>query len=190
MKNIVFLLSLIAMTITNAQENAGLPYAEIPKSEENYTASSSVGRMVDALGFRYYWASHALSAKDLAYKISADSRSCQETVSHIYELTVMTCRLLKIAGKPQKEIGKLSFKELRAQTLRNIEVISNAIKESQDLANFDQKKEGKVTLPFYHIINGPLADAIWHTGQLAVFRRASGNPINPKINHFAGTINP
>ena len=173
----------------NAQENEVLPYVEIPKPDKHYTASSTVVRMIDALGFRYYWASHKLTAKDLAYKISEDSRSCQETVTHIYDLTATTLRLLKIAQKQHEETSKLTFEVLRAQTLHNIKAISNAIKSSKDLADFDIKKEGKVTLPFYYIINGPIADAIWHTGQLAVFRRASGNPINPKINHFTGTIN-
>ena len=82
----------------------------------------------------------------------------------------------------------MNYQAIRSQTLLNIEAISKAIKNCEDLAEFDQKKEGKTTLQFYNIINGPIADAIWHTGQLAVFRRASGNPINSKVNHFLGTV--
>jgi hypothetical protein len=40
----------------------------------------------------------------------------------------------------------------------------------------------------YNLINGPIADATWHTGQVASFRRSSGNPIHSKINQFSGTV--
>jgi len=49
-------------------------------------------------------------------------------------------------------------------------------------------KEERVSIPFFNIINGPIADAIWHTGQVASFRRSSGNPISSKLNHFKGTV--
>ena len=43
----------IFTTTMNAQE---LPYYEIPKETNKYTAGSVASRMVDGLGFRYYWA--------------------------------------------------------------------------------------------------------------------------------------
>ena len=39
---------------------------------------------------------------------------------------------------------------------------------------------------FWHIINGPIADAFTHVGQINSFRRLSGNPV-PKANVFTGT---
>jgi len=36
------------------------------------------------------------------------------------------------------------------------------------------------------MMNGPLADAIYHVGQIVVFRRANGNPQNPRVNVFMG----
>jgi len=175
------------MTIL-AQNKSDLPFYEIPKAEQSYTAQSTTGRIVDALGFRFYWSSFGLTDKDLSYKISAESRSCQETIIHIYDLTTTILRLTKIDFKQSKEKSEMSFSDLRSQTLLNIDAISKAIKASKDLAEFDLKKDGKITVSFFNIINGPIADAIWHTGQLAVFRRASGNPINPKVNHFSGTV--
>tara|TARA_R110002111_G_scaffold169391_1_gene235280 strand:- start:7463 stop:7678 length:216 start_codon:yes stop_codon:yes gene_type:complete len=51
-----------------SQEEGALPYREIPDYSDNYTASTVAARMIDALGFRFYWASNTLSEKDLAYK--------------------------------------------------------------------------------------------------------------------------
>lgn len=39
--------------------------------------------------------------------------------------------------------------------------------------------------PFWHIINGPLSDALTHVGQINSFRRLAGNPV-PRVNVFAG----
>ena len=47
-----------------------------------------------------------------------------------------------------------------------------------------------MTFPFWNMINGPISDAIWHSGQVVANRRASGNPINPKVNVFIGKTMP
>ena len=39
--------------------------------------------------------------------------------------------------------------------------------------------------PFWHIINGPVADALTHVGQINSFRRLAGNP-TPKARVFVG----
>jgi hypothetical protein len=42
--------------------------------------------------------------------------------------------------------------------------------------------------PFWNQLNGPIADCIWHTGQIVSFRRSSGNPFTEKANVFMGTL--
>ena len=39
---------------------------------------------------------------------------------------------------------------------------------------------------FWHLLNGQLSDAIYHTGQIVSFRRTNENPVNPKMNVFMG----
>jgi hypothetical protein len=51
-----------------------------------------------------------------------------------------------------------------------------------------QRTDNKSEYPFWNQINGPIEDAVWHSGQLAILRRASGNPINPKASVFSGKI--
>lgn len=187
MKTKLFLITLFFLSIS-MQSQEKLPYFEIPQMEETYTAQNTVGRMLDGLGFRYYWATEGLRAEDLAYQPKGEGRSCQSTISHLYDLSNMMLRLTKTDFKQGKEKEQMTFLEMRKQTLLNIQAISNKIKTSKDLAEFTEKKDGKITIPFFNVINGPIADAIWHTGQVASFRRSSGNPINSKVNHFSGTV--
>ena len=171
-----------------AQSNTKLPYYEIPSSEENYTAGAVVGRMIDGLGFRYYWATEGLTEKDLQYKPNEKGRTTQATVTHLYDLSNMLLGLTKTTLKQSKKKSEMTFSEMRAQTLLNIKAVSVTIKGTKDLSIFSTKRNGKIAMPFFNVINGPIADAIWHTGQVASFRRSSGNPINSKINHFSGTV--
>lgn len=38
------------------------------------------------------------------------------------------------------------------------------------------------------MLNGPIADALWHVGQVVSFRRSSGNPFNSKVSVFSGKV--
>jgi hypothetical protein len=170
----------------NAQEK--LPYSEIPKMEENYTAQTTVARMIDGLGFRYFWASEGLETGDLNYQPEGKGRNSLETIHHIYDLSNSMLRLTKTDFKQAKDKEEMTFLEIRKQTLLNFDALRNKILATIDLSELSTKIEGKVTIPFFYMINGPIADAIWHTGQIASFRRSSGNPINSKVNHFSGTL--
>ncbi|MFK8059150.1 MAG: hypothetical protein AB8B78_03570 [Polaribacter sp.] len=186
MKIFTFLILFSITFSMNSQEK--LPYYEIPEMEENYTAQTTVARMIDGLGFRYYWSTEGLKTKDLAYKPAAKGRSSLETVHHIYDLSSTMLRLTKTDFKQAKDKKEMTFLEMRKQTLLNFEALRNKILSTKNLSELSIKKNEKVSIPFFYMINGSIADAIWHTGQIASFRRSSGNPINPKVNHFSGTV--
>ena len=187
MKILLNITTIFFFTISmNSQNN--LPYYQIPEMEENYTAQNTVARMIDGLGFRYFWATEGLRASDLAYQPKGEGRNCQKTIHHIYDLSTKMLSLTKTEFKQEIEKDKMLFAEIRKQTLLNLEALSNIIKTSKDLSEFTIRKDGEISIPFFYIINGPIADAIWHTGQIASFRRSSGNPINSKVNHFSGTV--
>ena len=183
---LIIMIILFAVTSINSQEK--LPYREIPVMAESYTAQNTVARMIDGLGFRYYWATKGLRAKDLAYQPKGEGRDCQQTVNHLYDLSNMMLRLTKTDFKQEMEKEKMTFAEMRGQTLLNFQAFSDRIQSSKELSEFTIRKAGKITVPFLNIINGPISDAIWHAGQIASFRRSSGNPINSKVNHFSGTV--
>jgi uncharacterized damage-inducible protein DinB len=187
MKVKLIIIAVVLFTIPiNSQKI--LPYYQIPKMEESYTAQNTVARMVDGLGFRYYWATEGLRAEDLAYQPKGKGRDCQQTVNHLYDLSNMMLRLTKTDFKQEIEKEKMTFAEMRRQTLLNLQAFSDRIQSSKELSEFTIIKAGEITVPFFNIINGPIADAIWHAGQVSSFRRSSGNPINSKANHFSGTV--
>lgn len=171
------------MNFTNSQ-NDKLPYYEIEDHTIDYTAGSASARMVDGLGFRYYWASEGLREEDLKYKASESGRTSAETIDHIYGLTKFILGAVNIeANKTKEEDEKMSFVEKRKQTLLNIEMIAKLLRETEDLTQFDNDR-----FKFWNMLNGPIADAIWHCGQVVMLRRASGNPFNSNASVFTGKV--
>jgi len=188
--NILLLLTIVSI---NAQDmkTSDLPYAEIPDYPKKYTASTVAARMIDGLGFRYYWATEGLRAEDLAYKPSEDGRTSRQTIDHIYDLSkVIVNATAKIPnGKSEKD--SLSFDEIRKATLLNFKKASNILLEAESLEDFRiifKNYYGSSEYPFWNNINGPIEDAVWHAGQLVVLRRASGNPFNSKVSVFSGKV--
>ena len=169
-----------------AQENEKLPYYEIPDASEDFTAGTVAARLVDGLGFRYYHASEGLTEKDLKFSPSDGARTSFETIVHIYGLSkiIVNSCLQKQNSRDEEDLG---YDDLRAQTLMNLKTAADILRSSDDISQF-KLLFGENEVPFWNNINGPIADAIWHSGQLATMRRMSGNPINSKISHFNGTV--
>lgn len=178
---------MIATGNSFTQNNSDLPYYEIPEASETYTAGTVAARMVDGLGFRYYWATEGLTEKNLAFKPNEDVRTTGETVNHIYNLAMVILNSTLNQPNGKVELAELSFEEKRKQTLLNLKQAADILRKSDDISQY-KIIFGDKEIPFWNNINGPIADAIWHSGQIASFRRSSGNPINPNINHFTGTV--
>lgn len=188
---IITLFSVGQMENVNAQ-NMELPYKEIPAHPEAYTPGNLVARMIDGLGYRFYWATEGLTEKDLAYRPSEDGRSILETMAHIN--TMSNNILLAPDAQPfEKSLypTPASYAELRAQTLQNLKAASTKMlgKSAEDLKKFKvifKRGEQQSEFAFWNLINGMISDCIYHTGQITLMRRASGNPQNPNVNPFLG----
>ena len=184
----VFLLSLTFLNM-NSQEN--LPFYEIPDYPESYSEAGIVGRMIDGLGFRYYWATEGLTDTDLVYKLPNDSRSSMETIIHIYDLSNMILYTALNSPIEMMSTEGMGFKEIRKNTLLNLKEASDIIKKTknfEDLSIIFLRNDKKIKFPFWNQLNGPIEDAVWHCGQVVAFRRASGNPISNKISVFTGKV--
>ena len=167
-------------------------YYQIPDTPAEYSATTVAARLVDGLGFRFFWATEGITAKDLEYKPVNDSRTMMETIEHINGLT--TVLLNAVNKRPTVSGGapvKLSFAELREKILVNIKTASDILKTSDArLEDFDmvfERPAGKQEYPFWNLINGPIADALWHVGQVVTFRRSAGNPLPKGVNVLTGT---
>ena len=177
-----------------SSEGLDIPYSKIPDAPDFYSAGNIAARVIDGLGFRYFWATEGLREVDLQFKPSDEARTTAETLDHIYGLSrVILNATLQQANDPANAAGELNFEDKRGKTLENFKKASDKLKASGDVALEEYKvvfKRGEnfSEFPFWNLLNGPIADALWHTGQVASFRRSSGNPINPKISVFTGSV--
>ena len=172
-----------------------LPFSTIPKPPQDYTAVNSINRVIQGLGFRFYWATEGLRKIDLSYRPSKDAKNTLETLQHIYNLssTVLNAVNNKASLRPPPETLK-NLKELRRATLNNLKQAADLFQKYSDPQlnnlNIIFEREGKqYKFPIWNLLNGPIADALYHTGQIVSFRRTSGNPIAKGVNVFLGIKN-
>lgn len=153
-------------------------FYEIPDYPENVSGASVLVRLLDGLGFRFRWSTEGLSDEDYTFRPAPDCMSIEELVGHVWGLVNWVCKsTLTERFRKQDDISlvRRSILEM-THTLR--EALISMI--DGDLAAIKIHER-----PFWHIINGPVADALTHVGQINSFRRLAGNP-TPKANVFVG----
>ena len=183
------LLTVILINMNSFGQNQdSLPYREMPDYPENYTAGSMASRMVDGLGFRFYWATEGLRKEDLVFRPNEASRSTDETIDHM--LSMINGILNTLSKSDQRDLEDLSFEEKRATILNDLKKISSILLNSadEDFNSYTILLGNGETLPFWNFVNGQIADCLWHCGQISSFRRMSGNPFSSKVNLFRGEV--
>ena len=152
-----------------------------------------ISRMINGLGYRYYWATEKLRENDLRYRPSNDAYSTKETMVHIFTLskTLYNTTLSKINERPDIDIPS-DYENIRNETLQFLEKasknFSNLNSEELNQMKIKFNREGTIkSFPIWNLLNGPIADAIYHTGQIVSFRRTTGNPIDSSVNVFMGS---
>jgi hypothetical protein len=85
-----------------------------------------VARLLDGLGFRYYWATEGLRPVDLTFRPTPKARNSLETLQHIYDLSTMIINA--VGGKQVQPSEYNSYAELRKATLEDIKTIPFLIK--------------------------------------------------------------
>lgn len=170
-----------------------LPFDTIGIYPDTLTPATMLARSIEGLGFRYYWATAGLEVVDYNFTSGNGNRTSREIMEHLLGLSDMICNV--VLGKPNirpRPNTKKSDFVRRRTTLHNLKRAADYLMANPDL-NLEarpiifQRGENISDLPHWHLYNGPLADAIWHCGQIVSNRRASGNPINPSVSVFMGT---
>jgi hypothetical protein len=105
--------------------------------------------------------------------------SIEELVRHVWGLVNWVCMSMQRDGFRKEDDISLARESVLEMTY--------ALREA--LSSMSDEELGSVTVkgrPFWHIINGPVSDALTHVGQINSFRRLAGNPA-PKANVFVGS---
>ena len=168
-------------------------FKDISKYPTEINNGNIISRMLNGLGHRYYWATAKLKENDLIYRPSKDAYSTKETMVHIFTLskTVYNTTLSKINERPDIDIPG-DYESIRNETLQFLEKasknFSNLNGEELDEMKIKFNRGGTIkSFPIWNLLNGPIADAIYHTGQIVSFRRTTGNPIDSSVNVFMGS---
>lgn len=188
-------MGLICLVIFNLAPMAAqdtLPYHQIPAYPDSYTQGTLMARLVDGLGFRYYWATEGLRPEDLAYKPGPTNRTIEETLDHLYGLSdVILNAALNVPNDRQAPLKVPdTFESKRSATLLNFQKTSQAFHKLEAVDKNEIvfiRNNDTLTFPFWNLLNGPLEDAVWHCGQVVSLRRATGNPIAEGVSVFRGT---
>lgn len=145
-------------------------YYSIPGYPDHLSSTTVLARMLDGLGFRFYWATEGLRPKDYVFRPAVDVMSIEELAVHVWQLmNWVSTGALKTKQYRKPENGP----EAREQALLIIHDLKMAMLAMSDEELSKLRLLGK---PFWHIINGPFSDALTHTGQINSFRRINGNP--------------
>jgi len=176
-----------------------LPYAELPEYPPVMSASSVLSRMIDALAFRFRWATEGLTVTEFEFKAGEGIFSIREATGHILFLADRINRtvggelpdgaqaIMKVDGSNENGPPPSDIQELRRLILAHLASAS----ERASAMNAEDLSAGQIEImpgrvfPIWNMINGPLADALTHVGQINTWRRMAGNP-TPKANVFLG----
>ena len=165
--------------------NKELPFEDISKTPTELTATNTLLRVVEGLAFRYRWATENLSEEDIKFRPHSTSMSIEEVNSHIFDLVDSTFRVF--GGEKLNKDSLTSFPQIRKKSLLVLEDLSERLKKMSDEDLLEIEKKTSRKLPFWYWINGPLADALTHVGQITSWRRIACNPQLKRLNVFIGT---
>ena len=171
-----------------------MPYLRIPKPPSELSANSILIRLLDAIGFRYRWATENLNQEDMWFQPCETSMSIWEVLEHINELTNFIEAFIngkdvkKGDNPPQNAYTPTCLNEMRRSTLDAISRTRSSLTFHDEgyLADRKYPVPGEVgEFPIWNLINGPLCDALTHIGQIASWRRINNNPV-PNADAFHG----
>jgi len=153
-------------------------YSELPKPSHEISAGKILQRMVDGLGFRYGTATNGLHPEFFDYKACDTAMSGGELLKHIYQLMWWVNESFKLDNPYDKTLNNVEG--YSNATLAKIETLSNHLENISDAALDEVQlylKRENTNYSFWYVINGPLADALSHVGQINSWRRMAGNPV-------------
>lgn len=153
-------------------------YHSIPNVPATITSSHILVRLVDSIGFRFRWATEGLTESNFNFKPCDTSMTIKELLLHIHRLSYMANKGFGNQFPIQKEFTNNA--SIITETLHQYNALSTHLKtmtvEDLNTATFLSPKSSPEPLPFWYMINGPLADALTHVGQISSWRRIAGNP--------------
>jgi len=158
----------------------------IPPASEPLDGTAVLARMIDGLAFRYHWATDGLRSEDFDFRPGLDCMSARELQEHVLYLALMIHQTVFDAAE-RGAFEKGDAETMRVRTLSLLEEARDHLETLSDdaLGAHRVLKRDGAWFPVWNIMNGPLADALTHVGQLNSWRRLNGNPAR-RVDVFSG----
>ena len=163
-----------------------MPYEQLPDTPTHISANNILVRLVDAIGFRLKSATDGLEDDLGDFRVTESAMSIREVTKHIYQLLYWTYN--SIDSQVSFDTSLLTVEQFTEGSLQFCSQLSHHLSTMKD----EELKSIKIHLrrtqtdyTVWYLINGPLADALTHIGQINSWRRAAGNPC-PRISPFTG----
>ncbi len=138
---------------------ANLPFREVTHYPADVTPQAIIVRLLDGLGFRFHWATKTLREEDYAFSPGAGCKTIGQLVDHIWGLM----NWIIIHGHLPQEPRPAAYPARRVHVLALMQRLREhfADLDAADLASVQIENK-----PFWHLINGPLADVLYRPDQL------------------------
>jgi len=163
-------------------------FKQIPKAPETISSTNCIARIIDGIGYRYYWATENLTDKEFLFSPGNGSMNMTELNLHIYDLAFITHKTIGLNAPYQKE----KIHDLISARKEILSLYETCSKHLKSIKNDDILNDYTVNpksldgeFPFWYLLNGHISDCLTHIGQITSWRRIAGNP-QPKINVFLG----
>ena len=146
---------------------------------ERQDANGVVMRLIDGLGYRFYWATEGLTGDDYGFTPGAGCQTISGLIGHVCGL--INWLHIHVIGEGAGSRSPDPAGQ-RLQALDLLAAVRDRVAALDEAALFALRIDGD---PFWHMVNGPFSDALTHVGQIASFRRLHGNPV-PRHDVFLG----
>lgn len=161
-------------------------FDDISDLPADLTSAKIIMRMTDALAFRYRWATHNIPQSIADFAPSPACMTLNQLLQHIYKLSNWTRGFFTANPDANNNFdqNQASLAELVTQTLNALASLHNHLEKTTDtqLAKITDSDN----TPLLYMINGPIADALTHTGQIITWRKLANSP-PPSPNYFRGS---
>jgi hypothetical protein len=142
-------------------------YHQIPQYPDDVSGTTVLVRLL------------GLSNDDYRFRPAPDCMSIEEIVRHVWGLVNWVSKAIGLNGFSKKDNISLARGSILEMTYALRNVLNSMSDDNLKGITIDGRS-------FWHIINGPISDALTHVGQINSFRRLAGNP-TPKANVFVGS---
>lgn len=172
LKKLILIFLLFMSSFSYCQENkAQLPYDISPTYPKKATGRILMAKMLDELGYKYYWATDSLLNDEM--RNTFNSRNLPRLLlEEVYRMSENIINYSSENNNPGLKLEEMSFEDFRKNTLLNLKEASNILIKNTDATHFSN----------LNLFVKSIAISNSYCDQIISFRENIGKPFKAKNN--------